>query len=120
MAAAHDAVRVGLEHGALAVGERDDLVARLAREVLLVVQDLDRVDTAAQLGGPIAVRSAAEHQRVPVGFVVQLLECLLCNATSSLKPFLKMPNGVKNLVGTLSHYEELMYDADGPDILDRA
>lgn len=57
---------------------------------------------------------------MPVGLVVQLLECLLCNATVNLKPFLKMTNGVKNLVGTLSHYEELMYDGEGPDILDRA
>ena len=81
---------------------------------------LELLDTAAQLGGPIAVRSAAANLRVPVGLVVQLLECLLCNATSNLKPFLKMPNGIKNLVSTLSHYEELMYDAEGPDILDRA
>lgn len=81
---------------------------------------LDLLDLAAELGGPIVVRSAEEHQRVPVGLVVQLLECLLCNATSNLKPFLKVPNGVKNLVGTLSHYEELMYDPEGPDLLDRA
>ena len=82
---------------------------------------LGLLDTAMELGGPIAVRSAQEHQRVPVGLVVQLVECLLCNATSNLKPFIKAPNGVKNLVGTLSHYEELMYDAElGPDCLDRA
>ena len=81
---------------------------------------LELLDTAAQLGGPIAVRSAPVRQRVPVGLVVPLLECLLCNATSNLKPFLKMPNGIKNLVTTLSHYEDLIYDAEGPDILDRA
>lgn len=82
---------------------------------------LGLLDTAMEHGGPIAVRSAPEHQRVPVGLVVQLLECLLCNATSNLKPFIKAPNGVKNLVLVLSHYEELMYDAElGPDCLDRA
>ena len=82
---------------------------------------LNLLDMATDLGGPVAVRTAPEHQRVPVGLVVALLECLLCNATSNLKPFLKTPNGVKNLVVTLSFYEELMYDAEfGPDILDRA
>ena len=82
---------------------------------------LDLLDVAAELGGPIVVRTqASENMRVPVGLVVQLLECLLCNATSNLKPFLKEPNGVKNLVGTLAHYEELMYDSEGPDLLDRA
>jgi hypothetical protein len=82
---------------------------------------VELLDTAARLGGPIAVRKCVDvRQRVPVGLVVQLLECLLCNATSNLKPFLKMPNGIKNLVTTLSHYEDLIYDAEGPDILDRA
>ena len=82
---------------------------------------LQLLDTATEQGGPIAVRSARETQRVPVDMVVELLECLLCNATANLKPFLKTANGVKNLVGTLSHYEEVMYDAElGPEILDRA
>jgi hypothetical protein len=81
---------------------------------------LDLLDSTARLGGPIAVRKAAENERVPVGLVVRLLESLLCNATSNLKPFLKRPNGVRNLVSTLSHYEELMYDPSGPDLLDRA
>jgi hypothetical protein len=82
---------------------------------------LQLLDTANELGGPIAVRSAPDHSAVPVGLVVQLLESLLCNATSNLKPFLKTTNGVKNLIGTLSHYEELMYDAQtGPETLDRA
>lgn len=82
---------------------------------------LQLLDTANSLGGPIAVRSAPEQSAVPVGLVVQLLESLLCNATSNLKPFLKSTNGVKNLIATMAHYEELMYDAEtGPEILDRA
>ena len=80
---------------------------------------LELLDNTAKLGGPIAVRKAPPSKRIPVALVVQLLECLLCNATSNLKPFLKMTNGIKNLVSTLSHYEELMYDAEGPAILDR-
>ena len=82
---------------------------------------LQLLDMATELGGPIAVRTAAGHQRVPVGLVISLIECLLCNATSNLKPFLKNTAGVRNLVTTLSFHEELMYDAEfGPEILDRA
>ena len=83
---------------------------------------LQLLDTTAEAGGPIGVRSApSEAGRVPVGHVLALLECLLCNATSNLKPFLKTANGVKNLVAMLSYHEELMYDAQlGPEILDRA
>ena len=68
-----------------------------------------------ELGGPIAVRTAPEHQRVrPVGLVVALLECLLCNATSNLKPFLKTSNGVRNLVTTMSYHEELITPSTAP------
>ena len=38
---------------------------------------LNLLDMATDLGGPVAVRTAPEHQRVPVGLVVALLECLL-------------------------------------------
>ena len=81
---------------------------------------LQLLDMATEMGGPIAVRTAPEHHRVPVGLVISLIECLLCNATSNLKPFLKNAAGVKNLVSLVSFHEELMFAEHGPEILDRA
>eukprot|EP00966_Prymnesium_polylepis_P015189 351167-Prymnesium_polylepis.1 len=45
--AAHEACHLGMQHRTLAVGERDDFVARLPRKVLLMLQDLNGVSPLA-------------------------------------------------------------------------
>ena len=70
-------------------GMQDVLEAIAGKRFSTLTVLLQLLDTVTELGGPVAVRSAPESQRVPVGEVVRLLEVLLCNATSNLKPFLK-------------------------------
>ena len=76
---------------------------------------LNLLDMATDLGGPVAVRTAPEHQRVPVGLVVALSAC--CATTSNLNPFGAEWRQEPRRDALL--YEELMRRI-WADILDRA
>ena len=73
-----------------------------------------------ELGGPIQVRSAPEPQRVPVQLVLRLLESLLCNAPSNLKPFLKTKDGVRLLITVIARLDSLVHDPEGLTLIDQA
>jgi hypothetical protein len=58
------------------------------------------------LGGHSALAGTSELARVPVGFVLQLLEALLCSAPNNLEAFLKVDHGVRLLVRFLNSVDE--------------
>jgi len=59
------------------------------------------------LGGPSALAGTCELARVPVGFVLQLLEALLCSAPNNLEAYLKVDHGVRLLVRLLASVDVL-------------